>query len=123
MPWSAVVIHEIIELDNGAFFEDMLRQVLGQGWQVQPSVNWIDGIAFVMSPFPDTDDVVREKLKGKLHVGTLIFTRIGYQDEFKATLNKQEFSVRLRKTDSNPVLVDLIQFVQKLPSTLLKDRA
>ena len=79
MAWQEVIIHDIIELDNDRFFETVVRQVLAQGVQVLPSVAWVDGVVIGIGHFPDTEDIVKEKLKGVLHYGTVWFSRMEYQ--------------------------------------------
>jgi len=110
--WKEVRIHEILELDNQTFFEDIVRLTLAQGIQVQPSVNWVNGIAFVSIPFADTPEVVREKLRGVLHFASVMFTRMGFRETFTIRINNNELSVRLRKT-TNPLFLQLAAYVQE----------
>ena len=112
LPYQEVVVHEIIELNNETFFEDVIRQSLTQT-QVEPTVNWVDGIAFLVVPFPATEDIVREGLNGKAHFGSVIFTKIDYRGQYPIKLGAQSFSVRMRKTDNNRIFVQLIDFLKK----------
>lgn len=104
-------IHEILELDNQTFFEDIVRLTLAQGIQVQPSVNWVDEIAFVSIPLADTQEVVREKLRGILHFASVMFTRISFRDTFTIRIGNNDLSVRLRKT-TNPLLLQLASYLR-----------
>ena len=66
-PTEEIVLHQVIEHDNKTFFEEVMRQNLSSQLSVIPSVNWVDGIAFSIWRFPDSDDVdidlVEEKVR------------------------------------------------------------
>jgi len=79
---------------------------------VVPTVDWIGGIAFAILQFPDTEDNVREELKGRIHYSVVLFTKIPYQSEFVVNLGKEDTRVRLRKADNNPDFVDLVGFLK-----------
>lgn len=113
MPTEEVVIHQVLESDNKIiFFEDVVKQILTREIPVIPTVNWIDGIAFTILHFPDTEDIVREELKGRIHYSPVLFTKISYQSEFVVNLGKEDIHVRLRKADDNPDFVDLVEFLK-----------
>jgi len=112
-PYSELVIHEIIEQKNqSAFFEDIVRLALSNPVHAQPSINWIDGIAFFIAPMQPTEEVVKENLAGKVHYGSVLFTRTQYLPEVKVNLGNQEFSVRLRKAEDNPTLGVLAAYLK-----------
>ena len=111
-PNSELVVHEVIEEESARFFEEIIRQQLGGPVHVQPTVNWIDGVAFVISPMPATDDIVKENLDGRVHFSAVMFTRTPYQSQFSSKIGGQEFSVRLRKADNSPTMVDLANFLK-----------
>lgn len=118
-PYSELVIHEIIEQKNqNAFFEDIVRLALSNPVHAQPSINWIDGIAFFIAPMQPTEEVVKENLAGKVHYGSVLFTRTQYLPEVKVNLGNQEFSVRLRKAEDNPTLGALAAYLKafRLPA-------
>ena len=113
MPTEEIVIHQVLESDNKIiFFEDVVKQILTREIPVIPTVNWIDGIAFTILDFPDTEDIVREELKGRIHYSAVLFTKISYQPEIVVNLGKEDIRVRLRKADSNPDFIDLIGFLK-----------
>ena len=111
-PNSEVVVHEVIEETSSSFFEDIVRQMLSSPVHVQPTVNWIDGVAFVVSAMPHTDDLVKETLAGRIHFAAVMFTRTPYQPQMTVKLSNQEFSVRLRHADTSPTMVDLAKFLK-----------
>lgn len=112
-PVEEIVVHQILEYDNKSFFEDVMRQNLSTGQlSVIPSVNWIDGIAFSIWRFPDTDDVVREALEGKIHFFAVSFTRLPFQTHFSINLANQDIRVPLRKVENNPNFVALVNYLK-----------
>jgi hypothetical protein len=119
MPTEEVVVHQVLESDNKIiFFEDVVKQMLVREIPVIPTVDWIDGIAFAILQFPDTEDSVREELKGRIHYSAVLFTKIPYQPEFIVNLGKEDIRVRLRKADNNPDFVDLVEFLKTFKRSL-----
>ncbi len=112
-PAEQIVVHQVLEYDNKTFFEEVMRQNLGQQISVIPTVNWIDGIAFSVWRFPDSDDVVRDALNGKLHLFSVTFTRVGFQSHFPINLANQDIKVPLRNASNNPNFVSLVAFLKE----------
>lgn len=112
LPYQEVVIHEIVEQDDKLFFEDVVRQALATPAHAEPTVNWIDGIAFFVYTLPPTEDVVKENLNGRIHYSTVIFTRTDFQNQVNVKINNQAFSVRLRNANNNAMLVDVVGFLK-----------
>ena len=112
-PYQELVVHEIIEQTNsGVFFEDIVRLALSGPHQVEPSINWIDGIAFFIAPMQPTEEVVRENLAGRVHYGSVLFTRTDYRPQITVKIGSQEFTIRLRRASDNPTLVELARFLK-----------
>jgi len=118
-PYQELIVHEIIEQTSpGVFFEDIVRLALSSPHQVEPSINWIEGIAFFIAPMQPTEEVVRENLGGKIHYASVLFTRTDYKPQVPIKIGNQEFTVRLRRAGDNPTLVELAAFLKdfKRPS-------
>jgi hypothetical protein len=112
-PHQELVVHEIIEQrSKDAFFEDIVRLALSGPIQVQPSINWVDGIAFFVAPMQHTEDVVRENLAGTVHYASVLFTRTEYEPLVGVKIGNQDYKVRLRRADENPTLVALAAFLK-----------
>lgn len=111
-PFEEIVVHQVLEYDNKTFFEEVMRQNISQQISVIPTVNWIDGIAFSIWRFSDTDDVVREALEGKIHYFAVSFTRLPFQTHFTVNIANQEVRVPLRKVDNNPNFVSLVTYLK-----------
>ena len=119
MPYHEVVIHEILEQDNDVLFDDVVRQAMASQAQVEPTVNWIDGIAFLAIPLPPTEDIVKENLAGRIHFASVIFTRIQFQARVPVQIGSQSYSVRLRKNEKNKILLDMVQFLKDFKPSLV----
>lgn len=61
---------------------------------------------------PDTEDVVREEVKGRIHYSAVFFTRVPYQPEIVVNLGKEDILVRLRRADNDPDFVDPVEFLK-----------
>ena len=112
VPYSKITIHEIIEQDNKTFFEEIVRHALAQQTQVEPSVNWIDGIAFSVSGFPATEDIVKENLNGRIHFASVSFTKVDFKPKVEVAIGSQNFSARLRRVDNVANLADVVKFLK-----------
>lgn len=118
-PYHELIIHEIIEQTSSAvFFEDIVRLALGNPQQVEPSINWVNGVAFFVAPLQPTAEVVKENLAGKVHYGSVLFTKTEFKPQIAVRIGSQDYTVRLRKADDNPTLVALAAFLKDFkPST------
>jgi hypothetical protein len=82
-PWKKLVIHELLEYR----FEDLAKlvatQSVQQGGTAIPTISWAEGVAFLISPFPDESEVIiEEKLKGIIHYNTVLFAlKLGFEAE------------------------------------------
>ncbi len=116
--YKEIFVHEIIELNNECFFGQVVRQALGsqdlQRGFIPPAVSWVDGIAFYCTPFPDTDDLIKDKLAGKMHYSSVTFTRIPYQEKYDVKLLKDPLPVMLEKAENTPSFVTLAEFIKNV---------
>ena len=112
-PTTELFVHEVIEQDQTAFFEDIIRHMSASSARVEPIVDWVDGFALLASRFPPTDEVVAGNLAGKIHYQTIAFTRMPFHSKVNMKLEDQDFSVRLRKADNNRNLADLAAFLKR----------
>ena len=58
-------------------------QSVQQGGTAIPTISWAEGVAFLISPFPDESEVIiEEKLKGIIHYNTVLFAlKPGFEAE------------------------------------------
>lgn len=111
-PYREIVVHEVIEQESHVLFEDMVRQALSSPAHAEPSINWVDGIAFVVAAMPPTEDVVKENLEGRVHYASVMFTKIPYQAQVPVKIGTQNYSVRLRRAENNGALAALAKFLK-----------
>jgi hypothetical protein len=81
-PWKKVVVHELIKSSLQDFLSEHSLGVQEGG--IGRPLLWTDGIVFEHGLFPDTEDIIKEKLQAKVHWGFLKYTFLEkYQSEFK----------------------------------------
>ncbi|MDG6998659.1 MAG: hypothetical protein JRN15_06040 [Nitrososphaerota archaeon] len=115
-PIKRIVVHELNEFQNDEFFEDIVRMSLEANTRVEPSVNWVDGIAFMILPMPEVPEVVVEKLNGIVHYSSVSFTRLEYRPRYPLRISNQEYHTILRRSDRNPVFAGLVRWIKSNPS-------
>jgi len=85
-PWKKIIVHEVVKYPIEFFITQHSLGVEPRG--IGGSLNWADGVVFDIGHFRDTDDVIREKLEGKLHYSSVIYGLLEkYQSEFEVAGN------------------------------------
>jgi hypothetical protein len=111
-PYKELVIHEVIMQDGTGLYEDMVRQALATPAHAEPTVHWAEGIAFVVSLVPPTEDVVKESLEGRVHYAAVMYTKTPYQARTVVKIGNQDYGVRMRKAENNPTLMAIAKFLK-----------
>ncbi len=96
-PWRKLIIHELLEYK----FEDLAKlvatQSVQQGGTAIPTISWAEGVAFLISPFPDESEVIiEEKLKGIIHYNTVLFA---LKPAFEAEIFMRGSQIRINLID------------------------
>ncbi len=96
-PWKQLIIHELLEYK----FEDLAKlvatQSVQQGGTAIPTISWAEGVAFLISPFPDESEVIiEEKLKGVIHYNTVLFA---LKRSFEAEIFMRDSQIRINLID------------------------
>ena len=86
---------------------------------VEPSINWVDGFALLTTQFPRTSETIADNLAGRIHYQTVVFTRIPFHGKVNMKIRDQDFSVRLKKADNDPILADLAVFLKEFKPRIL----
>jgi len=85
-PWKKISVHEVVKLTLEHFLSGHSLGVQEGG--IGRPILWVDGIIFEHGLFRDTDDIIREKLEGKVHWSVLNYgTLEKHQSEFKVAGN------------------------------------
>lgn len=85
-PWKKIVVHEVVKLTLEHFLSTHSLGVKAGG--IGRPLLWADDVIFDKGGFRDTDDIIREKLEGKVHWTALNYTVLEkHQPEFKVAGN------------------------------------
>lgn len=112
-PWKKLVIHELLEYK----FEDLAKlvatQSVQQGGTAIPTISWAEGVAFLISPFPDESEVIiEEKLKGIIHYNTVLFAlKPGFEAEI--FMRGSQIRINLIDVGTNEIFRLLAQTLKK----------
>lgn len=107
-PWQEVVVHEAIKHD----LKDLLRnKVLGlrQG-QIAEPLMWAAGVLFSRSLMPPTEDVVRDQLKGIIHLSAVEFA---IMPKYRRILKSEGVTIPVIDVTSTKALRDLAKQLRK----------
>lgn len=81
-PWKKIIVHDVMKFPL-EHFKSTHSLGVQQGGVGIPLI-WADGIVFDKNVFRDTDDIIKEKLEGKVHWSSLSYAIMEkYQSEFK----------------------------------------
>ena len=70
-PWDTIVIHEIVQYDLQMFVQ--FHSLGVQAGQLGRPINWANGVAFRQQSMQQTEEVIKEQLKGRIHWSHLRF--------------------------------------------------
>ena len=112
MPWEQIIVHEVRKLQPTEFFPMVAAMVEAQKAGATAGVAWIDGIAFASADFPDTPEVISEKLKGRLHKAIVWYAETTFQAEKKTQVNGRDTVVKISKAEGNQDFVNLVEFLK-----------
>jgi len=109
--WKELIIHEIIEYKPEEFFASVIQAVLsrGSGYTI-PELNWVDGVILSSSPFPDTPEIIEDKLKGILHYAAVEFV---LYPNYKPEVIVESRHIKLKKLENNPIFTQLAKFLKE----------
>ena len=113
LPYRKIILHEIKAMEQSEFFPMIASQVEAAKLGAIAGANWIDGIAFAFGEFPETPELVQEKIQGILHKAIVFYTETGFQPEKKTMVNGRDSVVRLFNAENNPDFVNLVKFLKE----------
>jgi len=108
-PWKKIIVHEVVKFPLQHFLSTHSLGV-EQGGVGQP-LTWVDGVVYEIGIFRDTDDIIREKLDGRVHWSFLHYAILEkHQPEFKVPGN-----IRLPVIDvsGNKVFREMAAWIKK----------
>jgi hypothetical protein len=104
-PWNQLVIHEVLELR----FEDWITQIIASARSAGggiPTIFWAGGISFHFATFPDTDTIVQEKLKGRIHYSSITFA---IKEKFEKQIIREGGAVNFTDVSHNEIFSKLTE--------------
>ena len=104
-PWNQLVIHEVLELR----FEDWITQIIASARSAGggiPTIFWAGGISFHFATFPDTDTIVQEKLKGRIHYSSVTFA---IKEKFEKQIVREGGAVNFTDVSHNEIFSKLTE--------------
>lgn len=104
-PWNQLVIHEVLELR----FEDWVTQIIASARSAGggiPTIFWAGGVSFHFATFPDTDTIVQEKLKGRIHYSSVTFT---IKEKFEKQIIREGGAVNFTDVSHNEIFSKLTE--------------
>ena len=106
--WKKIIIHEVVKFPLQHFLSGHSLGVSEGG--IGRPLFWVDGIIFDRTGLPDTDDIIREKLEGKLHWNFLHYTILEkYQPEFKVAGN---IRIPVIKVSDNETFKEMTKWIK-----------
>ncbi len=104
-PWKQLVIHEVLEQK----FEDWLTHIIAGARSAGggiPTIFWAGGIAFHFATFPDTEAIVQEKLKGRIHYSSVTFA---IKEKFEKQITREGGTVNFTDVSHNEIFSSLTE--------------
>ncbi len=104
-PWNQLVIHEVLELR----FEDWITQIIASARSAGggiPTIFWANGVSFHFATFPDTDTIVQEKLKGRIHYSSITFA---IKEKFEKQIIREGGAVNFTDVSHNEIFSKLTE--------------
>jgi hypothetical protein len=104
-PWNQLIIHEVLELR----FEDWITQIIASARSAGggiPTIFWSGGVAFHFATFPDTDTIVQEKLKGRIHYSSVTFA---IKEKFEKQTIREGGAVNFTDVSHNEIFSKLTE--------------
>jgi len=104
-PWKELVIHEVLELK----FDDWITQIIARARSAGggiPTIFWAGGLAFHFATFPDTETIVQEKLKGRIHYSSVTFA---IKEKFEKQVIREGGAVNFTDVTHNEIFSKLAE--------------
>jgi hypothetical protein len=108
-PWRKIIVHEVLKFPLQNFLS---RHSVGvqQGGFGLP-LAWAEGIILENFAFRDTDEIIKEKLDGKIHFNSLHYAIMeDYQPEFKLQRN---IRIPVMNVGNNVLLKEMARWIKK----------
>jgi len=102
-PWKELVIHEVLELKLDEWVTQIIASARSAGGGI-PTIFWAGGLAFHFTTFPDTETIVQEKLKGRIHYSSVTFA---IKEKFEKQVVREGGTVNFTDVSHNEIFSKL----------------
>ena len=110
-PWEKLVVHELTEYQFDDFLQVMGASARAAGGGIV-NMNWANGVLFQIVPFPPSEAIVLESLKGIIHYSNVLFA---LREKFEKEIRKEYGTFLMTDMSANEFFVQL--------SKVLKDHS
>jgi hypothetical protein len=107
-PWEEIIVHETIKRDLRDLVK--LKTLYFKTGQIAEIFLWAEGVVFVRTPMPPTDDVVRDQLKGMIHYSSVEYAEM---PKYRKTILSGGITVPVVDVRGTPALRDLARELRK----------
>ena len=104
-PWKELVIHEVLELKFDEWITQIIASARSAGGGI-PTIFWAGGSAFHFATFPDTETIVQEKLKGRIHYSSVTFA---IKEKFEKQVIREGGAVNFTDVTHNEIFSKLAE--------------
>ena len=86
----------------------VMQSVLATGEaDTKPSLNWANGVTFSHVPYPDNEEIIKERVSGVIHYAAVTFALCPeYEPQVTARICEQSYTIKLRRVDTNLLFVE-----------------
>jgi hypothetical protein len=108
-PWEEIVIHETIKRNLKDLVK--LKTLYLKRGQVSEFLLWAEGVVFVRTPMPNSEDVIRDQLKGIVHYSSIEFAEM---PEYRKTIVSEGITVPIVDVSDTPALREVAKELRRL---------
>ena len=113
-PIKEIVIHEIVEYKAEEYFALVIQSTLAAGGAgTTPTLNWANGVIFSHVPYPDNEEIIKERLSGVIHYAAVTFAvYLEYKAQVNAKIGEQSYTIKLQRVETNPLFIELTEYLK-----------
>ena len=109
-PWKKIVVHEVIKHPIEFFISQHSLGVQSGG--IGRPLTWVDGLVFSRLGFRDTDDIIKEKLRGTIHYSSIIYGILKkYQPQFM--VKEGNIKIPVINVSDNKIFREMAAWIKK----------
>ncbi|MGD0028274.1 MAG: hypothetical protein ABSC91_04960 [Candidatus Bathyarchaeia archaeon] len=108
-PWKEVIVHETIKRDLKDLVK--LKTLYFKTGQIAEIFLWAEGVVFVRTPMPPSDDVIRDQLKGVIHYSSVEYAKM---PNYRKVIVSEGITVPVVDVSDTPALRAVARELKKL---------